>query len=164
MRWGIRRTPEQLGRRVEKLTAKNAKLTSDVKIYSDAADKYQDKALVVSTKNAKWQKKLTKATAKKAKYDIKQQKEMARRKPDIDKISEYAGKSAKADMKIRKAQKKIKYNKWSIKSDEYRALARDGAKLIETNTNLINSYNSTMKAIDEGTIKQGRLFMQYMID
>lgn len=164
MRWGIRRTPEQLGRRVERLTAKNAKLKNDVKFYNDTADKYQDKALRVSKKNTKWEKKLNRATAKKAKYDLKYQKEMSRRKPNIEKVSEYAGKSAKEEMKITKAQKKIKYNKWSTKSEEYRVLARDGAKLIETNTSLINSYNNTMAAIDAGTIKQGRLFMQYLID
>lgn len=164
MKWGVRRTPEQLGNRVSKLQSRNKSLSSDIKRYNDTARDYDVRSARASAKNSKWEGKLAKATAKKAKYDLKQQKEMARRNPNADKIADYAGKSAAANMKIMKAQKKIKYNKWSVKSEELKAAAKEAQIEIESNERLIQSYNSTIKAINEGSVKQGRIFMQYMLE
>lgn len=164
MRWGIRRTPEQLGNRVTKLTERNKELNRDVGIYSDRARDYEVRSAKASAKNSKWEGKLAKATAKKAKYDFKQQKEMSRRNPNADKIANYAGKAAAANMKITKAQSKLKYNKWSVKSEEFRAYAKEAQGKIESNERLINSYNSTIKALNDGTIEQGRIFMRYMTE
>lgn len=164
MKWGIRRSPEQLGRRVAKLSSRNKNLSDDISYYNDKARDYDIRSARASAKNSKWEGKLAKATAKKAKYDLKQQKEMARRNPNADKIADYAGKSAAANMKIMKAQKKIKYNKWSVKSEELKAAAKEAQIEIESNDRLIKSYNSTIKALDDGTVKQGRIFMQYMLE
>ena len=164
MKWGIRRTPEQLGNRVSRLQSRNKSLTSDIKRFNDTARDYDVRSARASAKNSKWQSKLSKATAQKAKYDLKQEKELSRRNPNADRVAKYAGKAAEANTQIMKAQRKIKYNKWSVKSEELKAAAKEAQREIESNERLIKSYNSTIKAINEDSVKQGRVFMQYMIE
>lgn len=162
MRWGIRRSQAQLGNLVSKRKKKISRLTDDAKTYDEKARQYNEKSVRVQSKNSKHERRLVEATAKKAKYDLKLQK--ATRKGNSDKVAKYAGKSAQAQMKIDKANKKIKYNKWAVKSEEAKLAATKARSEIEKNERLVNMYNSTMKALDSGTVKQGRIFMQYVLE
>lgn len=164
MRWGIRRTPEQLGRKVSKLSDRNIKLRESTKTYDAKASTYAKRSLEVQKGNAKYERRLTNATAKKAKYDIKLAKQTKKRNPNVDKIAKYTAKSAKQQYKIDKANKKIKYNKWEIKSQDFQQRAKETRAKIEKNEKYIKIYKSTMSAIDKGTIKQGKLFMRYVIE
>lgn len=161
MKWGVRRSRSTLSGKVSKLKSKNKNLSDDVLTYTKKARDYDIRSSKISSKNTKWESRLTKSTSKKAKYDLKQQREMGKRNPNIEKIGKYAEKSAQAQKRIMKAQKKIKYNKWSVKSEEVKAAAAKAQKKIEKNDRLINTYSNTLKAMDEGSIKQGKLFMQY---
>lgn len=162
MRWGIRRSKAQLGNTVAKRKKKINRLTDDAKEYDRQAKAYDVKSAKVMSKNSRYEPKLSKATAKKAKSDIKLQKAMA--KGNGDKVAKYAAKSAKYQMKINKAQKKIKYNKWAVKSAEAKASAIKARNKIEKNERLVNMYSNTMNALDAGTVKQGRVFMQYVLE
>lgn len=162
MRWGIRRSKAQLGNAVTKRNKKIKRLTDNASDYDALAKKYNEKSVRVQSRNNKYEKRLVEATAQKAKYDLKLQKATAKGK--ADKVAKYAGKTAKYQMKIDKANKKIKYNKWAIKSEEAKAAATKARSKIEKNERLVNMYNSTISALDAGTVKQGRVFMQYVLE
>lgn len=159
MKWGVRRTPKQLGRKIDRLERNNAKQTKIMDKNSRAAAEYGAKSAKFQAKNAKYERRLTKASAKKAKYEHKLYK--ASRKQDMDDIAKYATKSAKADAKIQKALSKTKFNKYEVKAEAFRAKADNAKAKIEKNERLQRTYRTTINALDKGTVKQGRLFMQY---
>lgn len=128
------------------------------------AGEYGKKSTALQSKNSKYEGRLVKATAKKAKYDLKQEKELNRRNPNAEKVAKYALKSAKYNTKIMKAQKKIKYNKYAVKSEEFKQKAKDAEAKIKKNEKTMQVFNNTIKAIDNGTIQQGRVFMKYIVD
>ena len=164
MKWGVRRSSASLGNKVSKLGVKNKKLRSVIETYNSQALKYDQKSTALKSRNSKYEGRLAKATAKKAKYDLKQQKELSRRNPNDEKVAKYAGLSAKYNTKIMKAQKKIKYNKYAIKSEEFKQQAKEAEAKIKKNEKTMQVFNSTIKAIDNGTIQQGRVFMKYVTD
>lgn len=164
MKWGIRRSSTKLSDKVSKLQNRNKNLRDAVSIYNSDANKYANKSISMQKHNSKYEKQLVKATGKKAKYDLKLEKQLSRKKPNADKIADYTSKSSKYNAKIMKAQKKIKYNKWAIKSDEAKQAARNAEEKIKKNERTIKVYNSTIKALDENKVKQGRLFMQYVYE
>lgn len=164
MKWGVRRTPQQLGYKVSKLTAKNKKLQSSANESTRTAADYHKKSVVFQSKQKKYEKRLAKATAKKAKYDLKVQKQASKKHIDSDKVAKYAAKSAKYNTKVLKAQKKIKYNKYELQSEKAKLAAEKAKAKIAKNERMIRTYNSTIKALDSGTINRGRVFMKYVLD
>ena len=68
MKWGIRRTPEQLGRKVSKLTRKNSKLQKKSDKIEREAQKNIDKSLSVRANNDKYQNKINKSENKIDRY------------------------------------------------------------------------------------------------
>lgn len=165
MKWGVRRTPEQLGRRVEKLKKRNKSLRDDIDDYKRQAREYDDLSTETKTRNSKYEARIAKAERKKAKYDVKAVK--ARNSwlgPDEDRIAKYEAKSAKEQYKIDKAKTKLEFNKWAVKSEEVRYYAREAEDAIASNERMIKMYNSTISGIKDGTVRQGRLFMQYVVD
>ena len=109
MKWGVRRTPEQLGRRVVKLRNKNTRLSDDEKRYTKLAKDYDAKSTKLKTRNSKYEATIGKASAKKAKYDLKLKKQLGKRNPNEDKVAKYMTKTSKYENKILKAQKKLKH-------------------------------------------------------
>ena len=164
MKWGVRRSREQLSGRVAKLGTKNQKLTQRVNALDKKARIYDSKSANMISRNSKYEARLTKATSKKAKYDLKLSKEMDRKRPNADKIAKYTAKSNKYEHKLNKAQKKLKYNKWAVKSTETKELAARTRSKIEKNERIMKVYNNTIDAIDNGRVEQGRLFMKYVFD
>ena len=125
------------------------------------AAEYGKKSAQVISKNHRYEKSLAKNTAKKAKYDRKLYKEGMRRRPDEDKLAKYAAKSAKANAKIMKAQSKTTHNKYAVKAEKFKAEAEVAKLKIEKNDRLQRTYKTTIKALNEGSVKKGALFMQY---
>lgn len=164
MKWGVRRTPEQLGNRVSKLSSKNERLATNADKYTNKAKQYHEKSVKADKHNAKYEKRLSKATAKKAKYDVKLTRALSKRNPNADKVAKYTAKTAKYQHRINKAQRKIKYNKWAVKSEEMNLAASKAKDKIAKNEKLMNTYQNTIKALDSGKIEQGRLFMQYALE
>lgn len=162
MKWGVIRSRTRLSDRVTRLNRNNEKLTKRVDDLNKAAKNYEAKSSKVNKGNSKYESRLAKATAKKAKYDIKAQKEMSRRHTNIKKLGKYTAKSAKYNTKIMKAQKKLKYNKWYAKAEKTRVAADKAKDKIAKNSKVISTYNNTIDALDMGTIKRGRVFMQYV--
>lgn len=164
MKWGVRRTPEQLGNKINKLSSKNERLKQDTSRYVDNAKKYMAKSVSANKHNAKYEKRLTKATAKKAKYDVKLTRALSKRNPNAEKVAKYTAKTAKYQHKINKAQRKIKYNKWAVKSEEMTLAANKAKDKIAKNEKLMSTYKNTIKALDSGKIEQGRMFMKYALE
>lgn len=164
MRWGVRRSPKRLGRKVTKLENRNKKLTSSMKRSLSDADYYHRESVSLQSKQSKYQSRLASATAEKAKWDSKLYREQSRRNPNPDKVAKYQARSAKANNKANKAQKHITFNEYALKSEEAKIAAADAKAKIENNERYIRMYNSTIKALDAGTVKQGRVFMQYVLD
>lgn len=162
MKWGVRRSPEQLSRRIDKLETKNTKLTKKYDTAHTKAVDYGHRSAKIQSKNVRYNKRLAKYSAKKAKYDRKLYRASTKRNPDVDRIAKYAAKSAKTNAKMLKAQSKLKYNKFEIKAERFRAEAEAAKIKIEKNDRMQRTYNTTIKALDQGTVKQGKLFMQYM--
>ena len=164
MKWGVTRSREKLSSRVNALGNANKKLSSKETRLRDKAKTYEQKSTKMKNRNSKYESIITKASAKKAKYDLKLQKQQSKRHPNEDKISKYATKSAKYNTQIMKAEKNLKYNKWAIKAEKTQAAANKAKTKIEKNERIMKTYNSTISALDAGTIKRGRLFMQYVYD
>lgn len=164
MRWGVRRTPQQLGHKVEKLTARNERLKRDAKEYDALGLKYETRSVRNQKRNAKYEQRIVKAEKRKAKYDLKLDKQLNKRNPNADKIGKYTVKSKKYENEINRAKKKLKYNKDFVKSEEFKNAANRARDRIAKNEQLISSYNKTSKALESGSIQQGRVFMRYILD
>ena len=162
MKWGVRRTPEQLGRGVDKLTKKNKQLKKDIDQYETDANTYANKALARTRKNAKYEARVSKATQKLNKYEAKLNKALSKRHINEDKVAKLSVKRAKMERKINKANAKIKYNKWAVKSDEARQYAADAKQKMLKNEKVINMLNRTIDGINDGTVRQGKYFMEYL--
>lgn len=161
MRWGVRRSPEQLGYKIDKYRNKNAKLSDYAKKQHQESEELARKALKFRNKQSKWQKKLDKATAKKAKFDyaVYKQSNKLIGKPNVDKIAKYTAKAMQQQHKIEKAQKHIKFNKYQLKSDKAKANALKAEKYIKKNERMISMYKNTIRDINSGTINTGKSFI-----
>lgn len=161
MRWGVRRTSEQLGNKIDKYRKKNTQLNEYAKQQHSKSEELGRKALAFRNKQAKWQRRLDKATAKKAKYDyaVYKQSNKLIGKPNIDKIAKFTAKAMKQQHKIEKAQKHIKFNKYQLKSDKAKAKALKAEKYIKKNEQMISMYKNTIRDIDSGTINTGKSFI-----
>lgn len=159
MKWGVRRTPEQLGRRIAKLENKNSRLSSERESYLDSAATYDAKSRNRQWKNQKYEERLAKSTRKKAKYDLKVEKLESKKHVNYEKLGKYEAKSAREQHKINKANSKIKYNKWAVKSAAFKEAAEKAEWKIAKNESLISTYSKTIDAIDNGSIEVGRSFL-----
>ena len=115
-------------------------------------------------KNAKYQRIMKKADSKKTKYEYKAEKARSKNIIDYEKVDKYEAKARKYGTKSKKAQSKLVYNKWAIKAIETREAAAKAKDKIEKNAKLMRVFNSTISAIDNGTIEQGKYFMRYVDD
>lgn len=168
MKWGVRRTPAQLGHKVDKLKKKNQKLASKLDPNKVAkAQSYQAKASALKSK-------ATKNTIKAGKYadrTDRYQKYSDRKgkKGDTEKSEQYsnlaANNSKKSSKYTKKASKYAKKQKFfETKADAILQEQDSIKKKIERNKNIQKMYESTIKDLDKGKVKQGRLFMQYSYD
>lgn len=164
MRWGIRRSRGTLEKKSNALSRKNVKLNDYVKKQSKLANEYSNKSASIKVKNAKYESRIAKISNKKKKYDYKVQKLESKRNASKheDKINKYKEKSNKLQTKISKNENKLINNKWEIKSQKTQALITKAKYNIEKNQKMIDMYNNTVKGIDNGTVKQGKVFMQYV--
>lgn len=164
MKWGIRRTPQQLGHKIEKLAARNEKLKRDAAKYGALGLKYETRSVRNQKRNSKYEALITKAERRKAKYDLKLDKQLNKRRPNDNKVGKYSVKSKKYENEINRAKRKLKYNKDFVKSEEFKNLANRARDNIARNERLFNMYSKTRNALESGSIQQGRVFMQYILD
>ncbi len=163
MKWGIRRTPQQLGHKIEKLAARNERLKRDAKEYDALGLKYETRSVRNQKHNAKYEERIAKAEKRKAKYDLKLDKQLSKRNPNSDKIGKYTVKSKKYENEINRAKKKLKYNKDFVKSEEFKNAANKARDEIAKNERLSSIYSKTKDALESGSVQQGRVFMQYIL-
>ena len=164
MKWGVRRSKERLLRKSEKLTNENEKLQTRINKLNKDAYVYRAKSIKVSKSNTRSNRALAKATAKKAKFDYKIATELNKRDPSDSKLEKYNGESQKQNLKILKLKRKIKSNKWAQKAEDTEAMIKNAKYDMDKNERVVKMLNNTVNAMDAGTIKQGRLFMQYVIE
>ena len=166
MKWGVRRSRQQLSARVTKLSNKNAALTERKKALDKAARNYDFKASKVSSRNSKYQARINRATIKKAKFERKADKARSRLLfPNEGKAQKYDAKANRQAAIIRKNTGKLKVNKWSVKSEKTKVAAEKARRRIEKNERLKSTYSKTIKAMDSGKIEAGKgLLMRYMVD
>lgn len=164
MKWGIRRSREKLSKRIDKLTRSNDTLRDRKITYDKLAAQNEVRSNQVIAKNQKYASRIAKASAKKSKYLAKQYKAQNGLFRSEERAAKYAGKVAKYDMKLNKAKAKLNFNKYATKAANFKALAEEAKTKIESNDRLKTMYTSTIRAMDKGTIKQGKLFMQYVLD
>ena len=164
MKWGVRRSKEQLERKRSKLGAKNEKLSTRENERNDALKKYSAKSVDMQARNVKYKKQLAKATAAKTRNDMKLYNERSRRHPNERRLAKYERENAKQMRKISNANYNLKYNKWERKATSAKLDAEKARAKIEKNERLMNVFGKTIDAIDAGTIQQGRLFMKYVED
>jgi len=164
-KWGVRRTPAQLGYRSDKLSLKNRKLSDSITKNTARAHKYDTKAAAKSAGDHRNQRKLVKAEHKATKYQAKADKEAGRRFASSErKTGDYAIRAKQWERRAAKAKKRLEHNKWNAKADKARASIAKAQRLIEQNNAAKKVYNSTIQAINAGTIEQGKLFMKYVSD
>lgn len=167
MKWGIRRSPEQLRNKVATLTKTNERLADKAQSYEHANVRYMSKSAAVQSKNNRAAKRMKKAERKMYKYEAKAANARAnwtKRYTRNTKAEEYEAKAAKYTADYKHYSAKIKCNKWAVKSAKAQAAAAEARDAIKHNEQMIDMYNKTLSAIDEGTIKRGRLFMQYIVE
>ena len=168
MKWGIRRTPAQLGHKVENLKKKNQKLASKLDPNKVAkAQTYQAKAAALKSKASK-------NTIKAGKYSNRTDKyqkysDRKGKKGDVEKSERYSelasNNSKKSSKYAKKASKYAKKQKFlETKADVIIQQQDSIKKKIERNQNIQKMYETTIKDLDKGKLKQGRLFMQYSYD
>jgi hypothetical protein len=85
-------------------------------------------------------------------------------RPNESKIEKFSAKSAKANAKILKARKKLKYNKWAEKAFKANAMSEKARNRIARNERLRDMYSKTIDALDSGAITQGKMFMRYVYE
>lgn len=159
MKWGVRRTPDQLGRKVEKLKRKNSELSSERESMLKSASAYDAKSRKYQKHNQKYEETFAKSTQRKAKYDLQAAKLKSKRHINYEKLGKIEAKSAREQHKILKAQSKLKYNKWAVKSKDFKEAAEKAKSKIEKNERLISTYSKTINAIDKGSIEVGKSFL-----
>lgn len=167
MKWGVRRSPEQLRNKVVTLTKTNERLADKAQSYEHANVRYMSKSAAVQSKNNRAAKRMKKAERKMYKYEAKAANARAnwtKRYTRNTKAEEYEAKAAKYTADYKHYSAKIKCNKWAVKSAKAQAAAAEARDAIKHNEQMIDMYNKTLSAIDEGTIKRGRLFMQYIVE
>ena len=164
MKWGVRRSQDQLRKRIGKLQNKNTDLNTYRKESIDRANVYSIKSARVQQGNAKYESRLAKATAKKAKYDLKINKQLSKRNPNEDKVAKYTAKSTKYQMQILKAEKKLKFNKWETKAQACKEDALEAEQAMKKNERLMSIYKNTIKDLDSGKIKAGKSFLMRYSD
>lgn len=164
MRWGVRRTPQQLGHKIEKLTSRNEQLKQAAKEYDRLGLKYETRSVKNQARNAKYEQRIYKAQRRKAKYDLKLDRQYSKRNPNADKIAKYTAKSKKYENQINRARRKLKFNKDFVKSEDFKNAANRARDQIAKNERLTNTYSKTIDAINSGSVRQGRVFMQYVLD
>lgn len=163
-KWGIRRTPQQLGHKIEKLAAKNEKLKRDAAEYDALGLKYETRSVKNQKRNDRYQAQIVKAERRKAKYDLKLDKQLNKRRPNDNKVGKYSVKSKEYENEINRAKRKLKYNKDFVKSEEFKNLANRARDNISKNERLSTMYSKTRDALESGTVQQGRVFMRYVLD
>lgn len=167
MKWGVRRTPEQLHGRVEKLRKTNARLADRVQSLDQDNTRYMSKSAAVQAKNNRAAKRMKKAERKMYKYEAKAteaRNNWTKRYTRNKQAEEYEAKAAKYASDYKHYSAKIKCNKWAVKSAKAQAAAAEARDAIKRNEQMIDMYSKTLSAIDEGTIKRGHLFMQYIAE
>ena len=166
MKWGIRRTPAQLGRKVDKLISRNSKLQKKSDKLEREAQKNIDKSLLVRANNNKYQNKINKSENKIDRYTRKLEKARSSYSGfgDSAKESKYEQKIAKQQAKMNKANARLKDDVFRQRYEYCVDAANIAKSKIEKNQKLINTFNNTISAIDDGTIRQGKFFMKYIDD
>lgn len=150
MKWGIRRTPQQLGRKIEKLDKKNAKLAKRINPKdTEKADRMQQKASKAAAKAAS-----ARAEANKNQRRVATAKDWGFDAPSFQKRADKANKAAdRYQEESINLQTKVN----AIRSNQRAILDR-----IHANESMQAMYRSTINGLNDGTIKQGRFFMQYV--
>lgn len=150
MKWGIRRTPQQLGRKIEKLDKKNAKLAKRINPKdTEKADRMQRQASKAAAKAAS-----ARAEANKNQRRVDTAKDWGFDAPGWQKRADKANKAAdRYQEESINLQTKVN----AIRSNQRAVLDR-----IHANESMQAMYRSTINGLNDGTVKQGRFFMQYM--
>lgn len=164
MKWGVRRSPERMARTVRRLERRNKNLTRTMNNYKFESEYNRRESIKLEASQSKYKDKLARAKANKAKYDAKLYKKSRSHFASEDSIARAAADAARAQYKVDKIQRKITFNKYAVASEEFALKAQETKERIEHNERAIRTFNTTIKALDEGTVKQGRIFMQYMLD
>lgn len=162
MKWGVRRSSAQLGKRADKISSKTAKLRNKQSEYESLAKKNLSKATVAEKHDIKYQKRINKSTALAEKYQYKAMKEKTSRRPNFDKVAKFEKKQYKQEMKVHKAKSKLSSNVYRERYDRYKDLAEVTKNKIEKNERYTKVLNNTISAIDNNTIQQGKYFMRYV--
>ncbi len=151
MKWGIRRTPQQLGHKITKLTKQNQKLEKKISVKGEMAR--QDRI-----------RKADKLLSMSAKLDKKSLKYLKRSTPSLFVSKEKAYKNYVKWNKIERKSQRLRAKGMDMRSRASSYIAKQNYyKLkIENNKKLMDTYNKTISALDKGAIKQGKLFMQYV--
>lgn len=162
-KWGIRRTPEQLGRRRDELKDTNRTLGAKLDKINTSANKNYHKSVKIGMKNERQQRRISKAQQKIYKYERKVEKANNKKYvPDYEKMRKYEMKISKQKNKIHKAEVRLKHNPYQIKYEACVDLANKTKRRIEKNDKMIHMLDSTINAINNGTIEQGKYFMKYV--
>lgn len=150
MRWGFRKTPEQLARRVTRMDKANEKFEKKLNANKEASKQQQ---------LAKGQRKLAKA----ARFERKALKFERKSKPSLFRSENKAAKNmVKANKYRAKANKyRAKGELLSSKASSYISNQSAYKTKIENNKRLMDTMNKTISAINDGTIRQGKIFMHY---
>ena len=150
MKWGVRRTPEQLGRKIEKLEKRNKKLASRINPKdTERADQMQSEASRYASKSAN------------ARNEANKNRRRAQTAESwgLD-GGRFTKRAEKADAEADKYQDRS--INLQTKVNSIRSSQRAVLDQIHRNESMQAMYRSTINGLNDGTIKQGRFFMQYM--
>ncbi len=152
MRWGIRRSAEQLGHRVAKMERQNARYTAKLKGNKEARAK---------SRLAKGNRLLAKA----AKYERKAMKYEKKSRPGLFRSEKKAARNLIKAQKFREKseKKRVKGQMLTSKAESFIAKQDSIRTKIEHNQRVMDCYKKTISAINNGTIKQGKIFMRYEV-
>lgn len=158
MKWGVRRTPAQLGHKVKKLEKRNTNLSKKLNPQDTI------KAKEYSSKSAGYRAKATKYSKKASDYS-RHAERIGNTENDSYKSRQLASDRRNQNRYSKKATKNSKLaNRYQLKADKINTNQNAIKAKIAKNKELQKMYRSTIRDLNAGTIRQGRLFMQYSYD
>lgn len=163
MKWGVRRSSTSLGNKASKLSAKNVKLANKREDYLDRADKNLKKSLKVRSSNERQQRIIDRSTANINKLDRRINRKLNKGiVASRNLIGGLEKKKYRQQKKLDRANRRLTNDVYKQRYDKYKDLAEVTKRRIEKNEKYVKVLNSTISAIDNNTIQQGKYFMRYV--
>lgn len=152
-KWGFRKSQDQIKRKVDKLSRENENLEKKLNAKKEASQQERIR-------------RADRILSKSAKLDKKSARLLSRSKPSLFVSKNRAFKNYTKGNKLAVKSQKLRARGTSLRSYASSYIARQNSykARIENNKKVIHMLKNTSVAMDKNMIKQGKMFMQYVME